>query len=205
MTKKMWGVGVLAAATVAGGVLLWTVPSRAALPVKPYLSNPCQAYAAMDHWLSIAAGPVTQVSTPGSLTANGGATFTTSDGRAGQNINVAGLSSTGDVEGVGSVDIEYDPTRKADPSTITANAPGTQFPATQRMNFYITLDINGSQYRSINAVTLLSTNVTSTPPAVGTSFDLAGPVDFESVDSPGKVAMTMEPGHAATITGHAGN
>jgi hypothetical protein len=156
----------------------------------------------MDHWLSIAAGPVTQVSTPGTLTANPGAAFTTSDGRAGQNIDVAALSSSGDVKGVGFVDIEFDSTRKGDGSTIVANKQGAQFPATQRMNFYITMDVNGSQYRSMNSVTLINTNVISTPPQVGASFDLAGPVDFEAVDSPGKVAMTMQPGHAATITGH---
>jgi hypothetical protein len=202
MTKKMWSAGLFATVVVVGGGLFWTATSRAALPSRPYLSNPCNTFAAMDHWLSIAAGPVTQVSTPGSLTANPGAAFTTSDGRSGQNIDVAALSSAGDVKGVGTVDIEFDATRKGDQSTITANKAGAQFPATQRMNFFITMDVNGSQYRSINSVTLISTNVTSTPPAVGTSFDLAGPVDFESVDSPGKVAMTMQPGHAATITGH---
>jgi hypothetical protein len=161
--------------------------------------------AAMDHWLSIAAGPVTQVSTPGTLTATGGTAFRTSDGRVGQNIDVAALSTLGDVKGVGYVDIELDPTRAGNGSTIVANKADAPFPATQRMNFHVTMDINGSRYRSMNSVTLINTNLTSAPPPIGASFDLAGPVDFESVDSPGKVAMTMQPGHAATITGHPAN
>jgi hypothetical protein len=200
MTKKMWGVGILATAVVVGGGLFWTLPSGAALPPRPIT---CQTYAAMTHLISLYGGPVTQAPTPGSLTASLGSTFTTSDGRSGQNVDVTGLISQGDVKGIGAVSIQFDSTRSAGGSSIIANKAGTPFPATQRMNFYITVDVNGQQFRSIDPVTLLSTNVTSTPPAVGTTFDLANGVRLESVDKPGEVAMTMQPGQAAVITGHA--
>lgn len=200
MTKKMWGAGLLAAAVVVGGGLFLTMPSDAALP-QPI--NTCQTYANMTHLISLYGGGGIQAPTPGSLTANLGTTFTTTDGRTGQNVTVTGLSSQGDVKGIGAVNIQFDSTRTAGGSTIVANQRGAAFPATQRMNFYLTVDVNGQLFRSIDPATLLSTSVTSTPPAVGTTFDLASAVKFESVDKPGEVAMTMAPGRAAVITGHA--
>jgi len=197
MTKRMWMGALAAAVVIVGGGLFWAFPSDAAIPLPT-----CKTQAAMTHNISLYGGATTLASTPGSLTADLGSTFRTSDGRQGQNVQVTGLLSQGDVQGLGAVSIQFDSTRTAGGSTIVANQTGSQFPATQRMNFYITVDVNGQQFRSMDPVTLISTNVTSTPPAVGTTFDLANGVKLESVDKPGEVAMTMDPGKAAVITGH---
>lgn len=198
MSKKAWRLGAFAAAlAVLGGGLFWVLPSDAAL-------SSCQARAKMQHNISIWGGPVVNAPTPGSITANIGSTFRTSDGRQGTNLRVSGLQSTGEVQGLGSVNIQFDPTRDPGPSSVVANQTASPFPATQRMNLFITVDVDGQQFRSMDRVTLISTNVTSIPPAVGTTFDLANGVRLESVDRPGEVAMTMAPGQAAVIEGHTG-
>lgn len=201
MTKKMWGLSILAAGALVGGGLFWAHPSDAALPIRPIVTT-CQTQAAMSHYMSISGGPVVTAGTPGSLSAGLSAPYTTSDGRTAQDVTVTSLLSQGDVQGLGPVTIQLDTTRDAGPGAIVANQKEAAYPATQRMTFYITVDANGQQFRSLEPVTLISTNVTSTPPAIGTTFDLATKVDFDTADKPGEVAMTMQPGQAAIIQGH---
>lgn len=203
MSKQVLRLGLAAAAlVVAAGGLLWTAPSDAALPPRPPLPPDCNSLAAMEHLISFFGAPPSLASTPGSISADIGSTFTTSDGRQGVEVRVTDLQSAGVAEGIGEVNLQFDPTRDPGPSSVVANQRDSMFPATQRMNLFITVGINGRQFRSIDRVTLISTNVTSIPPAVGTTFDLANEVQFEAVDNPGEVAMTMEPSRAAVITGH---
>lgn len=198
MSKKMWSLA--AAVVVAGGGLFWTLPSDAAISIPP--PPPCQTQAAMTHIISQWGGPATLVSTPGTLSAKLGTPFTTTDGRQGQDVTITNLVTGGDVQAVGAVTIQLDTTRDPGTGSIVSNRAGQQFPATQRMTAFITANINGNDFRSLNRITLISTNVTSTPPAAGTVFNLAGQVKFEEVGKPGTVAMVMEPGQAAVIQGH---
>jgi hypothetical protein len=197
MSKKMWSLA--AALAVVGGGLAWTLPSdAAAVPPPP----PCQTRAAMTHVITTWGGLPTQVATPGQLSAQLGRTFTTTDGRVGQEVVISDLSTGGDVNAVGTFSVNIDRSRDPGVGSIVANRAGSQFPATQRMTAFVTSNVNGQEFRSLNRVTLISTNVTSTPPAAGTVFNLANEVRFEAVDKPGEVAMTMQPGQAAVIEQH---
>jgi len=122
----------------------------------------------MTHVIRTFGGVPTQVATPGTLTAQLGRTFTTTDGRAGQEVVITNLSTGGDVNAVGTFSVDIDLSRDPGVGSIVANKAGSQFPATQRMTAFVTSNVNGQEFRSLNRVTLISTNVTSIPPAAGT-------------------------------------
>lgn len=198
MSKKMWSLAAAALAVVGGGIV-WTLPSDAAAIPPP---QPCQTNAAMTHVIRTFGGLPTQVSTPGQLSAQLGPTFKTTDGRIGREVVISDLATGGDVNAVGTFSVNIDRSRDPGVGSIVGNRVGSQFPATQRMTAFVTANVNGQEFRSLNRVTLISTNVTSTPPAAGTVFNLANQVSFEAVDRPGEVAMTMDPGQAAVIQQH---
>jgi len=62
--------------------------------------------------------------------------------------------------------------------------------------------VEGRKFRALNAAKLVNSAVTSTPPKEGTVYSLTNDVGLEDVDNPGKVAMTIKPGRAFTVTGH---
>jgi hypothetical protein len=198
MSKKMWSLA--AAVAIVGGGLISTLPSDAAVSIPP--PPPCQTQAAMTHVIRTFGGLPTQVATPGTLSAQLGRTFTTTDGRVGQEVVITNLSTGGEVNAVGTFSVDLDLSRDPGVGSIVGNQAGSQFPATQRMTAFVTANVNGQEFRSLNRVTLISTNVTSTPPAAGTVFNLANEVKFEAVDKPGEVAMVMDPGQAAVIEKH---
>ena len=195
MSRKAGRLGIVVAAiAVIGGGLLWNLAPDASA------SQVCQAWASMGHSVVLGGGPAVQAATTGWISASVVSVTRTPDGRQQTNLQVTGLqSSSTDVPGLGPVDIRVDPTRNAGLSSITANQVSSPFPATHRMTLFLATNINGQQFQSINPATLISTNVTATPPPPGTVFSLAERVDFESADKPGEVAMSMEPGRAAVI------
>jgi hypothetical protein len=104
-------------------------------------------------------------------------------------INVTSIEPT-----LGIITTTLDPTRIAPPTTITSNVIGSDFPATERINFFAYATISsrpGKQYRSIQPVQLFSNNVTSFNPHLNEGFTLVQPVDFVDVDNPDPIAFTL--------------
>jgi hypothetical protein len=109
-------------------------------------------------------------------------------------LNPNAINVTSTVGALGTVTTTLDPTRIAPPTTITSNVIGSDFPATERINFFARATVSsrpGVNYRSIQPVQLFSGNVTTFNPHVNEVFNLQQPVDFEDVNRPGVIAFTL--------------
>jgi hypothetical protein len=203
MSKVNWKLLTVAVAVlgVVGGGLFYTIPSTdAALSFpRPGTFNPCSGL--KEHPILSNDWPDIYSRTSGGILVEMGQHFTTSDGRHGADLIVHTLRSSGVVDGVGRVEIGFDASRRTR-STLVANQKGVDYPATQTMSFFPTVTIEGRQYRALNAANLTNSEVKSTPPPVGTSYALTNEVQLEDVNNPGKVAMTILPSRAFTVTGH---
>lgn len=207
MTKSTWkklGVAAVALSAVTGGLMLYLPSASAALsvnipPIGTY--NPCRGF--KDHPLLVAGGPIIDSRTEGGIGVEVGTHFKTTDGRNGANLVIRDLRSVGQVDGLGFVEIGFDEeqTRSAK-STVVANQRGTDYPATQTMRFVPTVTIDGKTYRALDVANLTNSAVKSTPPTVGTVYSLTNDVRLEDPNAPGKVAITIKPGRAFTVTGH---
>jgi hypothetical protein len=196
-------VGItLAALAVAGTGLFIALPSsQAALSFPPTGTyNPCAGF--KTHPVQFPGGPIFNSNTTGGIGVVVGDPFLTSDKRNGTTLVIQKLQSSGQVDGLGLVEIGIDQTRSAGDSTLVANQVGSDYPATQTMRFYPTVAVDGKAYRALDVAVLTNSSVTSTPPAVGTVYVLTNDVRFESVGSPGRVAFTIKPSKAFTVTGH---
>lgn len=206
MRKVNWKFLAVAIAVlgVAGGGLFYTIPSTdAALTSFPPAGtfNPCAGF--KEHPILANDWPDFDSVTEGGIVVQVGSHFETRDGLHGANLIVRELRSSGKVDGIGLVEIGFDAERTARVrSTIVANQKGADYPATQTMSFFPTVTVEGREYRALNAANLTNSEVTSTPPKVGTSYALTNEVALESVDNPGKVAMVIKPSRAFTVTGH---
>jgi len=187
---------------VAGAGLFIALPSlHAAARFPPRGTyNPCAGF--KTHPVALRNGLVVNSTTSGGIGVVIGDSFLTSDKRNGATLVIQALRSSGQVDGLGFVEIGIDQTRSAGDSTLVANQVTSDYPATQTMRFFPTVTIDGAEYRALDAANLVNTSVTSTPPPVGTVYVLTNDVRLESVDKPGEVAMTIKPSKAFTVTGH---
>ncbi len=205
MTKTMlkWSGITAAALVVAGTGLFVGMPSSnaaASIP-PPGTVDVCSGF--KDHPVRFPGGPIINSHTDGGIVVQVGNHFLTADKRNGANLTVQELKSSGQVKGLGYVEVGFDSTRSAGASTVVANQTGSDYPATQTMRFFPTITIDGQEYRALDAANLVNTSVASTPPPVGTVYVLTNEIRLESVDNPGKVALLIEPSKAFTVTGHA--
>jgi hypothetical protein len=204
MKNMMWTrlAIALAVLVVAGaGLFVWAPSSTAAVNIPPPGTiDVCAGF--KSHPVRFPGGPIVTSTTTGGIQVQVGDHFVTSDSRNGANLNIQLLQSSGQVEGLGFVEVGIDSTRSAGASTVVANQKGSDYPATQTMKFFPTITIDGKEYRAIDAANLVNTSVASTPPPVGTTYVLTNEIRLESVDSPGKVALYIEPSKAFTVTGH---
>lgn len=203
MKKVNWKVLAVALAIlgVAGGGLFYMIPLTDAAARFPPVGtfNPCSGL--KQHPILSNIGPDFDAQTVGGILVEVGPHFKLSDGRNGANLVIRDLRSSGVVDGIGRVEIGLDTSRRTR-STIVANQRELDYPATQTMSFYPTIVVDGKKFRAINAANLVNSQVASIPPKEGTVYSLTNDVELEDVDNPGKVAMTMKPGRAFTVTGH---
>lgn len=203
MTKSNWKriSFAVAALSVLGAGLFYFIPVTSAAASFPPVGtiNPCAGW--KDHPIELPGGLGFNSHTQGGINVEVGTHFRTTDGRNGANLIIRSVSSAGQVDGVGFVEIGSDASRSSR-STLVANQTGSDYPATQTMRFFPTVTIDGKEFRALNAANLVNSAVTSTPPAVGTVYVLTNEVALESADDPGKVAMTIKPSKAFTVTGH---
>jgi hypothetical protein len=212
MNRKLLGISAIAL-TVAGIGLFSSLSSQAsissqgtnALPANPRIllppiPTPCDQGAEMIHFFAFSATQGVSAPTSGSISALTGPQFTTPDGRQGMTFNVKNFVSTGEVEGLGEVSLTLDESRQAQPGTFILNSKEGTDGATQRINLFINVSIDGKQYRSANQVTLLSTAVQNFPPPPGTNYELASGVTLVDAAT-GKAAFSFPPGHAAKLLG----
>jgi hypothetical protein len=192
VTWKRWGVAAVALSVLVLGLAVYLPSSDAAI-------NIVRCKGDKSHLFQFPNGPIIDVRTTGFLDAGVGTSFTTADGRQGTNLTVEDVFSTGTAEGLGTVAFNLDRTRPAGRSAIVGNQPGTRFPATQTMSFHFTVSVDGHTYRSINAANVTNSQVTSFPPAPGTTYVLSNELKLEDVQKPGVVALTMPPGKAFEV------
>ncbi len=129
------------------------------------------------------------------LNSSGNATFqATVNKNCVQTLTPVSLSASGNDPVLGTVTTTLDLTRTAPASTVAVPVDAvTVFPATASISFYANLTISskpGVRYRSIQALDLTS-NVNTFNPFTNEQFTLASPVDFEDVNAPGTVAITL--------------
>ncbi|MFL6196715.1 MAG: hypothetical protein ACJ75H_21205 [Thermoanaerobaculia bacterium] len=196
MTWKRWGVAAAAVSVAALGLAVYLPSSNAAINQTVRIVR-CKGD--KSHLLQFPNGPIILASTTGFLDAGVGTSFTTPDGRQGTNLSVEDVFSTGSAEGLGSVTFNLDKTRTAGRSSIVANQAGPSFPATQTMSFHFTVAVDGHTYRSMNAANVTNSQVSSFPPAPGTTYVLSNELRLEDVQKPGVVALTMPPGKAFEV------
>ena len=200
MSKKNWKGFAFAAAAVAvaGFGLAVNLPSSEAI-ANSYLpiDDIVVCDGDKDHLLQQPDGPFLAVHTSGHLTAVGGQSFATTDGRVGTYLGVEDVFSSGNVEGLGNVTFKSD-NRAAGKSSIVANQAGRLFPATQTMRFHFTTSVDGKSYRSATPAVVSNSSVSAFPPARGTVYVLTNAVSL--LDGAGKVAYNLQPGKAFTIT-----
>jgi hypothetical protein len=200
VTWKKLGVSATVLSVAALGLVLNLPSLDAAVNIpRPGTYNPCAGW--KTHPLRMANGLIIDSTTEGGIGVEVGTHFQTTDGRHGADLIIRELRSSGQVDGLGFVEIGLD-ARSAGKSSVVANQRGTDYPATQTMRFFPTVTVDGTAYRALDAANLVNTAVTSTPPAVGTVYVLTNSVRLEDPAKPGAVAMTIEPSKAFTVTGH---
>jgi hypothetical protein len=207
MTKLTWkkcGVAAVALSVGAFGLAAYLPSVDAAQNIPPAGTyNPCRGF--KGHPVALAGGPTINSVTEGGIGVVVGSHFRTSDGRNGADLIIREVRSSGQVEGLGFVEIGMEgqvSKAAAASSTIVANQVGTDYPATQTMRFAPTVTIDGKAYRALDVANLTNSAVKATPPPIGTVYVLTNEIRLEDVNQPGRVAMTIKPGKAFTVTGH---
>jgi hypothetical protein len=198
MTKTMWkraGV-VLGAVALVGTGLALTLPSSDAAINQSVRIIRCKGD--KSHLFELLTGLRFNLATTGFLDAGVGDPFKTADGRTARHLTVEDVFSTGQADGLGDVSFSLDRSREAGPSGIVANQASSDFPATQTMRFHFTAKIGGAEYHSATPATVTNSSVRAFPPPAGTTYVLTNEVALVGAD--GKVAGTLEPGRAFTVT-----
>lgn len=202
---RLLGVAAVGVAVVGTG-LTFSLSSQAtaeAAVAAPPAGTICVKPATMRHTFNptgTLGGPI--ATTAGSISAQVGQPISTADGRTGFTFSVVNFISNGFVRGLGNVSITLDSSRKPTASTFLSNSPQAKELTdpdgnTQRINFFINVDIDGQKFRSESQVTLLSTSVRNFPPPPGTVYELAS--NARLLDSTGRAAFVLPAGYAATI------
>src|ERR1700710_269709 len=115
----------LAVAAVAGAGLFVGMPSSTAsvnIP-PPGTIDVCAGF--KSHPVRFPGGPIVTSTTTGGIQVQVGTHFVTTDKRNGANLNIQLLQSSGQVEGLGFVEVGIDSTRSAGASSVVANQTGT--------------------------------------------------------------------------------
>lgn len=205
MTKLTWKTWAVAAVALSVGTfgLVLNLPDADALanipPAGTY--NPCKGL--KGHPVKLATGPVIDSVTDGGIGVVVGSHFKTTDGRNGADLIIREVRSAGQVEGLGYVQIGLDAAGSRNAaSSIVANQTTADYPATQTMRFAPTVTVDGKLYRALDVANLTNSAVKATPPPIGTVYALTNEIRLEDPNQPGKVAMTILPGKAFTVTGH---
>lgn len=203
---KTLGFAAVAVAVVGTG-LTFSLSSQSTAEAAVAVPPPgtiCVKPASMSHTFNPiggVGGPI--ATTSGSITAQVGQPMSTADGRTGFTFTVTNFISNGFVRGLGNVSITLDGSRKPTASTFLSNSSSSTSTLTdsdgntQRINFFINVDIDGQRFRSESQVTLLSTSVRDFPPPPGTVYELAN--NARLLDSAGRPAFVLPAGYAATI------
>jgi hypothetical protein len=202
MMSKRLGIALVTLGVAGAGLFVALPSSNAAARFPPRGTyNPCAGF--KTHPVAIRGGLVVNSRTDGGIGVVIGDSFVTTDKRNGVNLAIQDLRSSGQVSGLGFVEIGIDQTRTAGAgSTLVANQTDSDYPATQTMKFFPTVTVDGTEYRALDAANLVNTAVASTPPPVGTVYVLTNDIRLEDVNKPGVVAMTIKPSKAFTVTGH---
>jgi hypothetical protein len=197
-TWKRIALSSVAAGLLVGGGWVWLKDASAI--TTPYAQPDVAVSCAGDreHELAVNSGPFIDAATQGAIHALTGKTTLTSDGRQTMALTVTGTSTDGYVEGVGQLTISMDTSRQAPASSLTANQRGAAFPATQVMRFYPKFTLNDEVFTSTTPVQVVSSNVSSFPPAKGTAYVLTNSMTLRSDKGN---TISLRPGRAFTITG----
>jgi hypothetical protein len=204
LTWKRIALSSVAAGLLVGGGWMWLQEATASIVTTPTNSTfPRQDEEAnctgdRSHRISVNGGPAVDADTQGVMQAVAGATSLTADGRLKAQLTVTNTSTVGYVEGVGNLVITLDKNKPAVPSSLIANQKEAPFPATQTMRFYPLFILNDEVFSSSTPVHVVSSSVTSFPPAPGTIYVLTNAVTL--VSEKGNT-ISLTPGRAFTITG----
>jgi hypothetical protein len=138
--------------------------------------------------------------TTGTIFIDRGNTFVTSDGHTGWMLNIQSMQTAGDVEGLGHVTYQFDPTRQAPASSFTSNQVAPLFPGKMDIYMSVNVTIDGlGSFRSMKPAHVVSPQVSSFPPSPSTPFFLQERLDLENVQRPGVVAASIAAGKTVTI------
>jgi hypothetical protein len=135
------------------------------------------------------------MTTEGGIAAEVGEPFTTEDGLKGTQLKVVDLDSRGEVEGIGEAVFTLDTSRSAE-SSIVANQPDADFPATQTMRFYPSLTLNGKSFSASEPAEVMNSEVSSFPPPPGTGYVLTHEMTMTSEEGD---VLVIEPGKVFTM------
>lgn len=197
--SKKLALSSVSAMLLLGGGWMWLDESSAARPgtglPEPGVNAICNV--ARNPPISVNGGPLVTADTAGAISATVGATTTTPDGRQTTRLSVTHTHTSGQVEGIGELDITLDTSRTQPPSSLTANQPGKAFPATQTMRFYPVFVLNGEVFKSADSAELVNSSVTSFPPAPGTVYVLTRHITLKSAEGN---SIDVPPGKAVTIS-----
>ena len=195
--SKKLALSSAAAVLLAGGGWMWLQEASAAISVpRPGTRVVCAG--SRSHIITVNQGVPVFAGTAGAIEAVVGKTSTNPQGHQVTELTVTDTYTNGRVEGIGNVAITLDAARTAPPSTLTANQKGAAFPATQVMRFYPVFVLNDEVFKSNEAVEVVSSSVTSFPPAPGTTYVLTNAMTLKSDKGN---TLGLEPGKAFTITG----
>ena len=204
MNKLLKPLGITAAVLAVAGLGFTMSPTQAAATAPGVIALPpigtnCNKPTNMYHPFNPTnGGPILVANTAGPTLATVSGRTTTPDGRSGVTLTVTDFLSTGRVDGLGDVTITLDHSRKAQDSSFILNNKTGDNGATQRMNFFINVEVDGARYHSTDQVTLLSTNVQAFPPPAGTVYELVSEVKL--ADESGRVVYSFPVGKSATVT-----
>lgn len=197
--SKKLALSSVGAMLVVGGGWIWLGESSAARPgtglPAPGINAVCNLVRNPD--ISFNGGPTVAADTAGSISANTGATTKTPDGRQTTQLIIKHTYTSGQVEGIGDLEITLDSSRPQPPSSLTSNQPGAAFPATQTMRFYPVFILNGEVFKSDDSAELVNSSVTSFPPRPGTAYVLTRHITLKSAEGN---SIDVQPGRAVTIS-----
>lgn len=194
--KRLAFSSVTAALLVGGGWMWMQDASAIASATFPNQGTVATCAGDRDHDIFVNNGPVVAAATDGAIQALVGKTSLTSDGRLTAELTVTDTNTSGYVEGVGDLVITIDKSRQSPASSLTANQRGAAFPATQVMRFFPEFILNGESFTSTTPVNVVSSSVTSFPPAPGTTYVLTNSMTLKSAKGN---TIGLKPGRAFTI------
>ena len=197
--SKKLALSSVGAMLVLGGGWMWLDESSAARPStglpEPGITASCPLN--RNPPVSLNGGPLVASDTAGSISATAGQTTTTPDGRLTTRLTVTHTHTSGQVEGIGDLDITLDTSRTQPPSSLTSNQPGAAFPATQTMRFFPVFILNGEVFKSADSAELVNSNIASFPPPPGTVYVLTRHITLKSAEGN---SIDVPPGRAVTIS-----